>query len=63
MQFLFNDDSNLYSAIGQKDNITLPSSTKQIGSIENDIKIYVEDYVWIGAGAIILQGVRIGTGG
>lgn len=25
--------------------------------------IYVEDYVWIGAGAIILQGVRIGTGG
>ena len=45
MQFLFNDDSNLYSAIGQKDNITLPSSTKQIGSIENDIKIYVEDYV------------------
>lgn len=45
MQFLFNDDSNLYSAIGEKDNITLPSNTKQIGSIENDIKIYVEDYV------------------
>ncbi len=45
MQFLFNDDSNLYSAIGEKDNITLPSNIKQIGSIENDIKIYVEDYV------------------
>ena len=46
MQYLFNDDSNLYSAVGEEDNITIPSHIKQIGSIENDIKIYVEDYVY-----------------
>jgi LysM repeat protein len=46
MQYLFNDDSNLYSAVGEEDDITIPSHIKQIGSIENDIKIYVEDYVY-----------------
>lgn len=46
MQYLFNDDSNLYSAVGEEDDITIPSNVKQIGSIENDIKIYVEDYVY-----------------
>lgn len=45
MQYLFNDDSNLYSAAGEEDDVTLPSNIKQIGSIEEDIKIYVEDYV------------------
>lgn len=45
MQFFFNDDSNLYSAVGDEEEATLPSNIKQIGSIEEDIKIYVEDYV------------------
>jgi acetyltransferase-like isoleucine patch superfamily enzyme len=29
---------------------------------ENDLPVYIEDDVWIGASAIILKGVRIGTG-
>ena len=45
MQYLFHDDNNLYSAAGEQDDVTLPSNIKQIGSIEEDIKIYVEDYV------------------
>lgn len=45
MQYLFHDDNNLYSAAGEQDDVTLPSNIKQIGSIEGDIKIYVEDYV------------------
>ena len=45
MQYLFHDDNNLYSAAGEQDDVTLPSNIKQICSIEEDIKIYVEDYV------------------
>ena len=29
---------------------------------ENDQDVYIEDDVWIGTGAIILKGVRVGTG-
>ena len=46
MQFLFNDDSNLYSSAGSDDDTTLPSNVKQMGSIEEGIRIYVEDYVY-----------------
>ena len=43
----------------QIDNIDVPMNA----SVKSELKtIYIEDNVWIGHGAIILQGVRIKTG-
>lgn len=48
MQFIFNEDSNLYGYAG-KDNanaFAFPSNVKQMGCMEDGIRIYVEDYVY-----------------
>ena len=46
MQFVFNEDNNLYNYLNDEDDFKFPSNIKQIGSIEDDIKIYMEDYVF-----------------
>lgn len=44
MQYYFDGDSNLYGTAGKK--FSMPARTKQMGSIENHVKIFVEDYVY-----------------
>ena len=44
MQYYFDGDSNLYGYTGM--DFTTPTKTKQMGSIENHVKIYMEDYVY-----------------
>lgn len=44
MQYFFDGDSNLYGTAGKE--ISMPTRTKQMGSIENHVKIFVEDYVY-----------------
>ena len=44
MQYHFDGDSNLYGTAGKE--FTMPARTKQMGSIEQRIKIFVEDYVY-----------------
>jgi len=44
MEYYFDGDSNLYDKT-EKDFHT-PGRVKQMGSIENDVKIFVEDYVY-----------------
>ncbi|MBQ7758801.1 LysM peptidoglycan-binding domain-containing protein [Anaerotignum sp.] len=44
MQYYFDGDSNLYAKAGQ--DFSVPARTKQMGSIENHVKIFVEDYVY-----------------
>ena len=46
MQFIFNEDSNLYGYAGGNRDFEFPSNIKQMGCIEDGIKIYVEDYVY-----------------
>lgn len=46
MQFIFNEDSNLYGYADGEDEFEFPSNIKQMGSIDDDIKIYMEDYVY-----------------
>lgn len=45
MRYNFDGDNNLYGHT-QEEGFSLPGKTKQMGSIENDVKIYVEDYVY-----------------
>lgn len=45
MRYYFDGDDNLYGHNGEGD-FQLPSKTKQMGSIEDKLKIYVEDYVY-----------------
>lgn len=45
MRYYFDGDDNLYGH-SQEEAFSLPSKTKQMGSIENEVKIYVEDYVY-----------------
>lgn len=47
MKFVFNEDSNLYgyNDEGSK-NFEFPSNIKQMGCLEDDIRIYMEDYVY-----------------
>lgn len=45
MRYYFDKDDNLYGH-DQGEEFSLPSKTKQMGSIENEVKIYVEDYVY-----------------
>lgn len=44
MQYFFDGDSNLYGTAGKE--FSMPARTKQMGSIENHRKIFVEDYVY-----------------
>ncbi|MGN0136530.1 LysM peptidoglycan-binding domain-containing protein [Anaerotignum sp.] len=44
MQYYFDGDSNLYGTAGKE--FSMPARTKQMGSIENHVKIFVEDYVY-----------------
>lgn len=44
MQYYFDGDSNLYGYTGEK--FSAPAKTKQMGSIEDHVKIYMEDYVY-----------------
>ena len=44
MRYYFDGDNNLYGRT-QEGEFSLPSKTKQMGSIENEVKIYMEDYV------------------
>lgn len=44
MQYYFGGEPNLYGA-AEKEFVT-PMKTKQMGSVEQDVKIYVEDYVY-----------------
>lgn len=46
MQFIFNEDSNLYGYADGEDEFEFPSNIKQMGSIDDNIKIYMEDYVY-----------------
>ncbi len=46
MQFIFNEDSNLYGYAGGNRDFEFPSNIKQMGCIEDGIKIYMEDYVY-----------------
>lgn len=46
MQFIFNEDSNLYGYAGGNRDFEFPSNIKQMGCIEDSVKIYVEDYVY-----------------
>ena len=47
MQFLFDNDSNLYGYAGaEKNEFEFPTNVKQMGCIEENIKIYMEDYVY-----------------
>lgn len=45
MRYYFDGDNNLYGH-SHEEAFSLPSKTKQMGSIESEIKIYVEDYVY-----------------
>lgn len=45
MRYYFDGDNNLYGH-SQEGEFSLPSKTKQMGSIENEVKIYMEDYVY-----------------
>lgn len=44
MQYFFDGDSNLYGTAGEE--FSMPARTKQMGSIENHVKIFMEDYVY-----------------
>ena len=44
MQYYFDGDSNLYGYTGKE--FSAPAKTKQMGSVENHVKIYMEDYVY-----------------
>lgn len=44
MEYYFDGDSNLYGT-AEKEFLT-PTKTKQMGSMENHVKIYMEDYVY-----------------
>lgn len=46
MQYYFDGDSNLYGGHGEDNPFSPPTKTKQMGSIEHRVKIYVEDYVY-----------------
>ncbi len=46
MQYYFDGDSNLYEYETGDKPFSTPTKTKQMGSIENCVKIYVEDYVY-----------------
>lgn len=47
MQFIFNEDSNLYGyADTGGGEFEFPSNIKQMGCLEDGIKIYMEDYVY-----------------
>ena len=44
MDYYFDGDSNLYGRAEKE--FSTPAKTKQMGSVENQIRIYVEDYVY-----------------
>lgn len=48
MQYFFDGDSNLYGygAEERAEGFTLPSKIRQMGAIEDGLKIYMEDYVY-----------------
>lgn len=46
MQFNFSEDSNLYGRAPHDDKFEFPVNIKQMGSLEEKIKIYMEDYVY-----------------
>ena len=47
MQYYFDGDSNLYGyGEEREDSFTLPSKIRQMGAIEENLKIYMEDYVY-----------------
>ena len=46
MQFLFDNDSNLYGYGGNNNDFEFPSNVKQLGCIDEHVKIYMEDYVY-----------------
>lgn len=46
MQFIFNEDSNLYGYADGDQEFEFPSNIKQMGCLDDDIKIYMEDYVY-----------------
>ena len=46
MQYYFDGDSNLYEYETKDKPFSMPTKTKQMGSIENGVKIYMEDYVY-----------------
>lgn len=46
MQYYFDGDSNLYGHDAGDKPFSVPTKTKQMGSIENHVKIYMEDYVY-----------------
>ncbi len=46
MQFHFNGDSNLYGFDEADKDFEFPTNIKQMGCIEDGIKIYMEDYVY-----------------
>lgn len=46
MQFIFNEDSNLYGYADGDREFEFPSNIKQMGCIDDRVKIYVEDYVY-----------------
>lgn len=46
MQYYFDGDSNLYEYETEDKPFAMPEKTKQMGSLENQVKIYMEDYVY-----------------
>lgn len=46
MRQYFNGDMNLYGYAIEEDSSTLPEKTKQMGALESQVRIYVEDYVY-----------------
>lgn len=46
MQFMFNEDSNLYGYENGDKEFEFPTNIKQMGCLDDEIKIYMEDYVY-----------------
>jgi len=46
MQYLFHEENNLYGYADRDEEFSFPSKIKQMGCIDDTIKIYMEDYVY-----------------
>lgn len=46
MQFIFDEDSNLYEYDKEDKDFEFPTNIKQMGCLDDEVKIYMEDYVY-----------------
>lgn len=46
MQYLFHEENNLYGYADRDEEFSFPTKIKQMGCIDDTIKIYMEDYVY-----------------